>query len=258
MAIREKSALYPKTSWNDCLEFVRTIAGFNLKSVSYLEVAKKYGLNNPSAKSFSSRISTCKQFGLITTSGGDTIQLTETCKRLLFPTGEDMRPTVLACFAMPPLYNKLIATYDGKAVPSQDILANILMTNHRIQPSVKDSAAKCFLESASQLDLIKGGVLCYSDATTPTPANTQVEVAEEQVSDTIESPPVFPPSVASVPVASSIPVDNDADYITQSIPIESGKVARFIIPVDATEDDLFLIRDMFDVLLRRKFKVQIE
>lgn len=257
MTLREKSALYPKATWNDCVEFVKVISGFNLKSVSYQEVAKKYGLSSPSTKSFTSRISTGKQFGLITTSGGDTIQLTDTCKRLLFPTGEDMRPIQLACFAMPPLYNKLIAAYDGKAIPSQDLLANILMNNHRIQPSVKDFAAKCFIESANQLDLIKGGVLCYSDTATPTPTPEQTEPTEAQasISDTASPAPI--PS-APLSAAQPLSTEGDADYITQSIPVASGKIARFVVPVDATEDDLLLLRDMFDVLLKRKFKIQLE
>lgn len=258
MALREKSAIYPRVTWNDCLGFVQTIAAFNLKSISYMEVAKKYGLQNPTAKSFTSRISTSKQFGLITTSGGDTIQLTDICKRLLFPTGEDMRPIELSCFALPPLYSKLIAAYDGKAVPSQDILANILMSNHRIQPSVKDSAAKCFIESATQLDLIRGGVLCYSEATAGS-SQSQPAPIESPALENDESVPTSITSLAASPMTSAlIPMENDADYISQAIPVASGKIARFIIPVDSTADDLLLLRDMFDVLLKRKFKVQIE
>lgn len=256
MTSREKSALYPKASWNDCLEFVRTIAGFHLKTVSYKEVAKKYGVNNTATKSFVARISTCKQFGLITTTGGEAIQLTETAKRLLFPTGEDMRPVELACFAMPPLYNKLIAVYDGKALPSQDILANILMSNHRIQPTVKDAAARFFIESAGQLNLIKGGILCYSDAASDPPAS-QDAPAESQAGGA-EEPPQPAPAPAAPPPAPAAYADGDADYITQSIPFSSGKIARFIIPVDADEDDLLLLRDMFDVLLKRKFKIKTE
>lgn len=258
MATREKSALYPNTTWNDCLDFAQTISAFGLKAVSYGEVAKKYGIST-TTKSFTSRISSSKQFGLITTSGGDTIQLTETGRRLVFPTGEDLRPIELACFNMPPLYSKLIATYDGKAIPSQENLANILMTNHRIQPSVKDAAAKLFIESATQLDLIKGGVLCYSDAAVERPQE-QAPLTEKQTlsADEVPQAPLAPPTSPSPAAPMISALADDTGYITQSIPFESGKVARFIIPIDANEDDLLLLRDMFDVLLRRKFKIKTE
>lgn len=251
----DKSAQYPKTTWNECIDFVKIVSAFNLKAVSYTEVAKKYGLNSPTAKSFTSKLSTCKQFGLITTSGGNTIQLTETCKRILFPTGEDISSIMRACFGMPPLYTKLIAAYDGKAIPDKELLANILMNDHKIQKSVKDNAAQVFIESAEQLGLIKGGILCYSDieegAGSP---QAQQSTLEDIVPDQSSTPPTPIPPVQVVPVLSS----SESDYITQAIPFESGKVARFIVPVDATEDDLLLLRDMFDVLLKRKFKIRIE
>ena len=58
-------------------------------------------------------------------------------------------------------------------------------------------------------------------------------------------------------VTPSVISASEADYISQSIPFESGKIAKFIIPIDATEDDLLLLHDMFDVLLKRKFKIDI-
>ena len=45
----DKSALYPRASWDECIEFVKTVSSINLKAVSYSEVAKKYGLTNPTA-----------------------------------------------------------------------------------------------------------------------------------------------------------------------------------------------------------------
>ncbi len=252
----DKSAQYPKTTWNECIDFVKTVSTFNLKAVSYSEVAKKYGLNSPTAKSFTSKVSTCKQFGLITTSGGNTIQLTETCRRILFPTGEDTSSIVRACFGMPPLYTKLIAAYDGKAVPNKDLLANILMNDHKIQKSVKDSAAQAFIESAEQLGLIRGGILCYSDTEEESaPVQSQQPIIEEVATVSPGSTPPVPISAVQVV---PIPSSNESDYITQAIPFESGKIARFIVPVDAAEDDLLLLRDMFDVLLRRKFKLDIK
>lgn len=244
MAEREKSALYPNATWNDCFEFVQIIDSFRLKAVAYTEVAKKLGLNSVSTKSFTGKISTSKQFGLITTSSG-TIQLTDTCRRLLYPTGSDTYSIKHACFAQPPLYNKLIAIYDGKALPSAEILGNILMSEHKIAKAVKDNAAKCFLESAEELGLIKGGILCYADseATPSAPA-----ISEQEDSSSNDSPNFVPMDTVK---SSSV----ESEYITQSIPTQSGKVAKIIIPIDAQEDDLYMIKDMLDIILKRKFKL---
>ena len=248
----EKSAQYPMVPWDTCIEFVEKEASFNLKAVSYGEVAKKYGLSSPTAKSFTSKVSTCKQFGLLTTSGGNTIQLTDTCKRILYPTGEDVFPIKKACFGMPSLYTKLIAAYDGKAVPNRDLLANILMNDHKIQKSVKDNAARVFIESAEQLGLIKGGILCYSNDETPKESHSPQPVLEDSSAE-VQS--TKSPANTLSEQSSIESLANQSDFITQAIPCASGKIARFILPVDATEDDLLLLRDIFDVLLRRKFKI---
>lgn len=204
-------------------------------------------------KSFASKLSPCKQFGLITTSKG-TIQLTEACKCIIFPTGEDITSIIQACFGMPPLYAKLIAAYDGKAIPSTELLADILMNVHKIQKTVKDNAAQVFIESAEQLGLIKGGVLCCSNVESDT-ASPQTQYSKKLNSTELNqdpTPSTPDPYVQAMPVFSS----RESDYITQIIPFESGKIARLIVPVDATEDNLLLLRDIFDVLLKRKFKIQ--
>ena len=255
MAEREKSALYPGVTWLDCMDFIQKIISFNLKAVSYQELAKKYGLSNPTAKSFTAKVGAAKQFGLITTAQGNTIQLTDVSKRLLFPTGESTRLLELQCFAQPPLYTKLIGKYDGVAVPAQELLANILMNEHRITRSVKDTAAKAFLQSAEQLDLLRGGILCYSDA-----LESEQPKAPQQSDPELQAPAITNAGVENPvsPAPVVAPAASDADYITQSIPCENGKIAKIAIPVDATEDDLYLIHDMLNVVLRRKFKLQID
>lgn len=255
MAEREKSALYPGATWSDCMDFIQKISSFNLKAVSYQELAKKYGLSNPSTKSFTTKLGAAKQFGLIITTQGNTIQLTETSKRLLYPTGEPAKPLELQCFAQPPLYSKLISRYDGLAIPAPELLANILMNEYRITRSVKDAAAKIFLQSAEQLDLLHGGILCYSDALADDQASAAQQIEPEPQADhsfdiVAEKPASATPAV--------VPIASEADYITQSIPCENGKVAKIAIPIDATEDDLYLIHDMLNVVLRRKFKLQID
>lgn len=245
MREREKSALYPNATWDDCMDFIKTIDSFKLKSVAYVEVAKKMGLSSISTKSFTSKISTSKQFGLITTSSG-TIQLTDTCKRILYPTNGDTYSIKHTCFSQPPLYNKLIAIYDGKALPSVEILGNILMNEHKIAKAVKDNAAKCFLQSAEELDLIKGGILCYADSESNSTNDTQEITQKDLCKDTIKT-------VSQTDNVQN--VSNEAEYITQSIPTQSGKVAKIIIPIDAEEDDLYMIKDMLDIILKRKFKL---
>lgn len=245
MGEREKSALYPNATWDDCMDFIKTIDSFKLKSVAYVEVAKKMGLSSIATKSFTSKISTSKQFGLITTSSG-TIQLTDTCKRILYPTNGDTYSIKHTCFGQPPLYNKLIAIYDGKALPSVEILGNILMTEHKIAKAVKDNAAKCFLQSAEELDLIKGGILCYADSESSSTNDTQAITQKDLCEDTIKT-------VSQTDNMQN--VSNEAEYITQSIPTQSGKVAKIIIPIDAEEDDLYMIKDMLDIILKRKFKL---
>ena len=255
MAEREKSALYPGATWSDCMDFIQKIGSFNLKAVSYHELAKKYGLSNPNTKSFTTKLGAAKQFGLIITTQGNTIQLTDVSKRLLYPTGEPTKPLELQCFAQPPLYAKLISRYDGLAIPATELLANILMNEYRITRSVKDSAAKIFLQSAEQLGLLHGGILCYSDAMESEQPNVPQQVEPETQTNASTDVVTEKPVAATSTVA---PIANEADYITQSIPCENGKVAKIAIPIDATEDDLYLIHDMLNVVLRRKFKLQID
>ena len=252
MAEREKSALYPAVMWNECVDLIQKIDSFKLRAVSYQALAEKYGLTSTTTKSFSARIGAAKQFGLITTAQGSTVQLTDTSKRILYPIGDEIRDVELSCFAQPPLYAKLISKYDGAAVPPAAILANILMNEYRITRAVKDNAAKCFIGSAEQLDILRGGVLCYSEAKNAEDVSEMAQMSEPenengQVATEAASQGFIPPAASP----------SESDYISQSIPFASGKVARFIIPVDATEDDLLLLHDMFDVLLKRKFKIDI-
>lgn len=254
MAEREKSALYPAVTWNECIDLIQKIDSFKLRAVSYQALAEKYGLTSTTTKSFSARIGAAKQFGLITTAQGSTVQLTDASKRILYPTGDEIRDVELSCFAQPPLYAKLISKYDGAAVPSAALLANILMNEYRITRAVKDNAAKCFIESAEQLNIYRGGVLCYSEA-----KDKEFPPVEDQKSEPVKETDNTQSEVENVSKGAvpAITASADADYISQSIPFASGKVARFIIPVDATEDDLLLLHDMFAVLLKRKFKIDI-
>mgnify|MGYP004473537207 FL=1 len=51
---------------------------------------------------------------------------------------------------------------------------------------------------------------------------------------------------------------HETGYYIQSYTCESGKFAKIIIPEDATEDDLFAFEDMLKIVLKRKFKLNLD
>lgn len=123
------------------------------------------GLTSPTTRSFLNRIGASKQFGFITT-GGITAQLTDLARRILYLNAGDVETQglLIEAFSNPPLYSKLIEHFKDKAVPASGQLSNILMNEYRIIKQVKDNAAKCFLENADYLGLLKNGVLCMDNA----------------------------------------------------------------------------------------------
>ena len=48
----------------------------------------------------------------------------------------------------------------------------------------------------------------------------------------------------------------ETGYYVQTYTCESGKAAKFVIPEDATEDDLLAFYDMLNIILKRKFKIK--
>lgn len=53
-------------------------------------------------------------------------------------------------------------------------------------------------------------------------------------------------------------IDAEPSFFVQQYTCESGKLAKIVIPEDATEDDLLGFRDMLNIALKRKFKILID
>ena len=51
---------------------------------------------------------------------------------------------------------------------------------------------------------------------------------------------------------------NKEEYITQPYVCESGKTAKIVIPIDATEDYVYALRDLLEIIMKRKFKMRID
>ncbi len=251
MADREKSALYPSYSIEECINFVRVISDLNSKMVAYSAVAEQYGLSSVTTKSFTQKIGSAKQYGLITTSNS-TIQLTELARDILYPKTADTSDLYRECFRLPPLYSALIEKFNEKAIPNENNLANLLMSDYKISKVAKDLAAKVFIENATALGFINAGVFTFTTGKEEKQNPEAAGVAEESIINEHD----IEPTEESRNVIHNIH-NEAADYITQSYPVESGKIAKIIIPIDSSEDDLYAIRDLLDVILKRKFKISI-
>jgi len=249
---RERSAIYPYASWHDCIVFIKQVDSFRASQVSYDEVAKKFGVSTQTL-SFKAKLSTSKQFGLIDTSGG-VISLSSTSKKLLYPMDDDENKIVFECFEKPPLYEKLIGIYNGKALPTEVVLSNVLMNDHAIARNAKDTAAQFFILNATEMGFVRAGVLDYSLKEGKGNISEAAEILEAGLNE--KEVPQTPAHVAEQIAVAQTKRDND--YITQIIPVESGKAAKIMIPLEATEDDLWLIRDTLDIIMKRKFKITID
>lgn len=228
---REKSAAYPAVSISQCYDFIKMVDSLGGKAVSYASVLDAMGLSSPTTKSFLYRVSASKQFNFITT-GGSTIQLTDLAKRILYPNNgeEESQKLLIEAFKNPPLYEKLIARFDGRAIPLQSQLGNILMNEYRIIKQVKDNAAKCFIESADFLGLLRNGVLCMNEN-------------EESASDTSDSAQQEEPSEENSFISDKEEQVSakDEGYFFE-IPTMGKKTAKFYIPDGVTEKDIDYIK----------------
>ena len=251
---REKSVLYPSATWEECVEFIKKIDRYNGK-VTYDTVAQDYGLKTATTKSFAYKLSTSKQFGLVKTTGGSVVELTDLAKNYLYPVNENTESMIkLQCFQMPPLYVKLIERFNGRALPSETQLANILLQSYEIVKSAKDNAARCFIINAEQMGVKINGVL---NCSIPNRGEEISDLVDEGDKGVVINEPVDKP--VQPLVAEQVPkVKQEKEYVQQNYETESGKVAQIIIPKDATQDDLAAISDMLNILIKRRFKFEIE
>lgn len=237
-----KSKQHPNATWNDCIEFIKKVDSKRLSKVSYNTMAEDYGLKTYTTKSFTQKVSTSKQFGLIETSNL-TIQLTDTAKKILYPISEpQVEKITVECFSRPALYKQLIEKYDGKAIPDVNILSNILFNEFDITKAAKDNAAKVFIQNAEMMGVLKGGVLCYQqneEKTEEIKVEENEEITEEK-EDGIEE--------------KKKNEEKNNLYFTINIPTKTGNPAQIQIPYDLEDDEAELVKNMLNANIEVYFK----
>lgn len=158
--VRAKSKDYPGVTLESAIKFIEKLKGYPMnKPISYEIAAKDMGVSM-TTRSFTVVLSAARQFGLISTSESK-ILFSEAAKRFAYPDGDilALKKLKISCFTTPKLYGELIGYYKGKPLPLAKTLENVLVVNHGIVPSVANSAAQVFIDTAREVGAIKGGIL---------------------------------------------------------------------------------------------------
>ncbi|WP_143463753.1 hypothetical protein [Levilactobacillus enshiensis] len=157
-----KSSKYPRIDFDAALDFVKELdKNFSANTISYEEVEQMLGVKTNATAKFSKNVSTAEQFKLIETAG-KTIQIAALARKILHPTSdndEDVMKLKISSFMSSPLYSTLFDRFLKTGLPTEGVLANILLNEYGILKSVKNTAAKNFLKSLDELGLMQDGVL---------------------------------------------------------------------------------------------------
>lgn len=244
---KAKSKEYPAVTLGQAIEFVGKFRDYPQgKAVSYDTAAKECEIS-ASTKSFRYTISSAKQFGLISTSTGQTFTLLEPAYRLIRPTESEssLHALKIECFSAPKLYSELIPMYVGKSLPPVTTLENVLVNYHHIVPAVAKSAAQKFIDSATEIGIVQNGVL-----------NLEVEGAAETTEgkESDSAGQVLDTRREKLPDV--IPSEETSEFAAPlNISFGDKRRAVLYMPIDASKEDAEYVRDMISLMFKRVYEV---
>jgi hypothetical protein len=160
--VRLRSRLYPRYDLEDSINFIRSLQTLGGSNVSQAALAAKVGksVNN---SGFSGRISSSKQFSLLTIDSGK-LSISSLGKRILLPKGDaDKNSAIATALAAPDLYKELIENFNGKIIPDTTTLGNLLAHDYRMEVAAKDGAARNFIRSANFAGVLQNGILVVGE-----------------------------------------------------------------------------------------------
>ncbi|ADV61934.1 hypothetical protein Isop_1349 [Isosphaera pallida ATCC 43644] len=199
---RERSARYPGVPLSDSLELCQFLNTRGLDGLSSQDIATALGYKNIKTNTFSSRLSSARQFGLLDLKG-DGYHLTPLAHALLHPVDPEETPRLLRqAFREPPLYADLLERFAQKRLPDPTILGNVLYHDYNIIVSAKQVAADAFIASARFAGLLGPDQILRPDGIEGAASSTIPSAA-------LPAPPEIPhlsrggPSPASSPLASA-------------------------------------------------------
>lgn len=228
---REKSVQYPPYDLSACMELVRTVDELGGKQeVAEGSLLSELGLKSSNTKSYTGKLSSCRQFGLLHFKTG-LLSITERARLILYPTEEpreaQSKKLIIEAFRSPALYQKLIKRFDGKPLPNT--LANILMNEYKIAKAVMNSAVKVFVSSAKFAEVLGDDNVLQVGQTYEAVAG-EVPSAEPETSEIGQRMPTMG-QVHSLKLA-----------------LSSGRSAQITVPSDITKTDVEKLKKMLDLL----------
>jgi hypothetical protein len=232
---RGRSARYPGVPLADCLRFCETIAARGLDGLPAATLASGLGYSNIKTNTFSARLSSARQFGLVA-SEGDAFTLTPLARSLLHPVEPSDLPRLRRrALLEPPLYAELAARLAGRRVPEAQALANLLHHHHHITAAAKDAAAAAFLESARF-----AGTLGDDGIFRPDPAGPELEVGPQPSTPPAKARPVPGPKRPGAGVRLDLHLWGP----------DAGKIIRLRAPESITPESLERFLQALRLLVR--------
>ncbi len=228
---REKSAQYPPYDLSACMEFVRTVDKLGGKQeVAEGSLLSELGLKSSNTKSYTGKLSSCRQFGLLQFKTG-LLSITERARLILYPTEEQRdaqsKKLTIEAFRSPTLYQKLIKRFDGKPLPNT--IANILMNEYKIAKAVMNSAVKVFVSSAKYAGVL-GDDNVLKVGQTYEAVGGETLPAETEIPETGQKPP------------------STGQVHSLKLTLSSGKSVAITVPSDISKTDIERLKKMLDLL----------
>lgn len=248
---KPRSKEYPANSINQAIEFIEKFKMFpRNKSISYSVAAQEFGVK-PSAKSFAYKLSSAKQFGLISTSSG-TFNITELGLEFMFPTKKEEQLKVIKkqCLENSAIYRDLIESYEGRPMPDEVTLSNILVQHYGIVPTVSRKAAEVFIQSVNEAKLIISGVLDLNiDEDTSNIEAEENEVVEPTKLEEYTKPEEPIKLRKIVETYNDNEIQTDSGYESLVIPLGNRKNAILRFPSDINNKQVGFISNMIKLTL---------
>lgn len=234
--IDEGSAQYPFYTIENCFPRLREIAnhyGTGGSPVPRKDICILLGKAEPTLMNF---FSSCFQYGLLNNIASKGVSVTDLFQKIENPIYGDAgkKAAMMEAIMNPPLYKKLIDTFNGKIIPNESGLANLFATKeYGVNSNSSIKAAKVFFENGKALDIIDASNrLRYIIPTLDGNGNDSNNNEEKPRDNEEKAPP---------------PIDSQKMF---ELPIDLGSTTAFLkYPRNITSDEIEILKIMLDAQL---------